>query len=57
MVAGKVREQGQQFEDVLRERENGKPKFTFLWDERVSTNLKNKNGNPKANVIVAIKEP
>jgi U2-associated protein SR140 len=35
-VASKVREQGHQFEDVLRERENGKPKFAFLWDERVN---------------------
>jgi len=27
-----VREQGQQFEDILRDRENGRPKFAFLWD-------------------------
>lgn len=42
-VANKVREQGQQFEDVLRERESGKPKFAFLWDERVSTHVPNCN--------------
>lgn len=36
-VANKVREHGQQFEDVLRDRENGKPKFSFLWDVKVST--------------------
>ncbi|KAF8578708.1 hypothetical protein K439DRAFT_1527590 [Ramaria rubella] len=33
-VANKVRDQGQQFENVLRERENGKAKFLFLWDEK-----------------------
>jgi U2-associated protein SR140 len=38
-VANKVREHGQQFEDVLRDRENGKPKFAFLWDEKVSTDM------------------
>lgn len=39
MVANKVREQGPHFEDNLRERENGKPKFAFLWNERVSSHI------------------
>jgi len=35
MVARKVKEQGQEFEDVLRQREEGKSKFAFLWDSKV----------------------
>ncbi|KIJ49617.1 hypothetical protein M422DRAFT_225502 [Sphaerobolus stellatus SS14] len=34
MVARKVKDQGQDFEEVLRQREQGKVKFAFLWDRK-----------------------
>ncbi len=34
-VAGKIREHGEDFEEVMRERERNNPKFVFFWDEKV----------------------
>ncbi|GJJ06342.1 hypothetical protein Clacol_000533 [Clathrus columnatus] len=34
VVAHKVKQQGEQFEDVLRSQEKGRPKFSFLWDAK-----------------------
>ncbi|KAH7108043.1 hypothetical protein BKA62DRAFT_630129 [Auriculariales sp. MPI-PUGE-AT-0066] len=34
MTAAMAREHGRQFEDTLREREDGKPHYAFLWDDR-----------------------
>jgi U2-associated protein SR140 len=36
-VASKVKEHGQGFEDVLRDREKENAKFTFLFDAKVRT--------------------
>lgn len=33
MVVGMIKDHGRPFEAALRERENGKPQFAFLWDE------------------------